>query len=152
MGRGRRKREYKSANEIREFGFYCVDLIYGYLNSEIEKEFEQVHLTKNLMETTFRQDFVSGYSKVTLLRIPATRYNINKFRKQGVFVYTPNRGSYAWQVNRFGGFSGKHTHYIERMVYNSCINFVNKVNNTIVDGKQVQIKKISWRNKYDRLF
>lgn len=154
MAKGRTKRQYKDVENINKFGDYCVDLIYDYLYKEIEEEFEKIHLTGNLLETVFRQDlslWSSDKDKITQLRIPATRYDLYLYKRLGIFQYKPYKGSYAYQVNKTGGLSGKHKNYIERMVYNGCINFVNKINYTIVNGKQVEIRKISWRSKYDRL-
>ena len=74
----------------------------------IKKDFEETHLSGNLMENIY----VTLTDKGIDIEIPAEMYDINKFLKEGVVVYT-GEGSYAEQVDEIGGFSKKHKNYVE---------------------------------------
>lgn len=74
----------------------------------IKQDFEETHLSGNLMENIN----VTLTSKGISIEIPAEMYDIKKFLREGVIVYT-GEGSYAEQVDEVGGFSRKHKNYVE---------------------------------------
>lgn len=85
-----------------------ADLIAG----NVRADFEEIHLSGNLMDTIeVGKDF--GYYMV---RIPAVRYDLAKYRETRAIVYTPEKGSYADAVDASGGFSGMHKGYVELSV------------------------------------
>lgn len=79
---------------------------------EIKKEFESIHLSMNLVNSIKIYD---NDGKLTI-EIPAQMYDIKKYKSSGVIIYN-RKGSYASEVDKSGGFSGKHTDYV-----NKCIN------------------------------
>lgn len=78
------------------------------IKNKIFKNFEYVHLSKNLIDTIEVRRTTFGYE----IDIPAEIYDLQKWYKERVIVYT-GEGSYAQEVNESGGFSGKHTNYVE---------------------------------------
>lgn len=74
----------------------------------IKEDFEAVHLSGNLMETIK----INRTATSIEIEVPAERYDIKRFNKEGVIVYTGN-GSYAQAVDIWGGFSKTHKNYIE---------------------------------------
>lgn len=80
----------------------------------IKQEFKIKHLSMNLVNTIKIYKNDAGN---VVVEIPAEMYNISKFKKDGSIIYT-NKGSYAEEVNRSGGFSGSHTGYIEKCIAN----------------------------------
>lgn len=81
---------------------------------ELRKEFETVRLSGNLINTikVYKED------GKWIIDIPAQMYDINRYKKSGVVVYN-NRGSYASEVDKSGGFSGKHVDYVDRCIANA---------------------------------
>lgn len=84
-----------------------------FIEEEIQKEFQNVHLTKNLMGTI--RIFKLGDRWI--IDIPAQRYDFKAYFEKGVIVPYSKGGSYAEQVNTKGGFSGTHKNFVYR-----CIN------------------------------
>lgn len=79
----------------------------------LQKEFEIVHYTGNLMNTIKIIETENGVA----VEIPAERYLFSAYRKKGVIVPYGFGGSYASKIDKTGGFSGKHKGYVEK-----CIN------------------------------
>lgn len=75
------------------------------------EDFRYKHLSGNLAETINIEEIENGYR----IEIPAEIYDIDKWSKTGVIIYT-GQGSYASQVDEFGGFSKTHTNYVERAI------------------------------------
>ena len=81
------------------------------IEEAFKEEFLLSHLSKNLIDT-MKIEVVGNNVEID---IPAMKYNITKFKKNGVIQYY-YRGSYAQQINETGGFSGKHKDYIDRCI------------------------------------
>lgn len=81
------------------------------IEEAFKEEFEIVHLAKNLVNTMKIEVTDTGVA----IDIPAMKYNMKKFRETGVIKYY-YRGSYAEQINKTGGLSGKHTDYVEECI------------------------------------
>ena len=84
------------------------------IKEKIRNDFKEVHLSQNLMNTISISSTPTGF----LIDIPAEIYDLAKYYKEGVIVYT-GAGSYAEDVDINGGFSGKHKDYIERAILES---------------------------------
>lgn len=89
---------------------YLQQLI-DFINEELHNEFKKIYLSHNLVDTITIEENNGGF----ILEIPAERYNIRKFKKDGVIVYN-GRGSYADEVDESGGFSGTHTGYVDKAI------------------------------------
>lgn len=83
------------------------------IKEEIQKEFQNIHLTKNLMDTI--NIYKSGDKWI--VDIPAQKYDFKTYFETGAIVPYKLGGSYAEKVNEKGGFSKTHKNYVER-----CIN------------------------------
>lgn len=105
-------------------------LLLNEVYKEIYREFEKKHLSGNLMGTMM---FTDGGK--TLL-IPANRYDIYKYRNEGVFIYT-NNGSYASDIDLYGSIFGNHKDYIER-----CISIA--INKWIAKNG-LEVESIEWK-------
>ena len=77
-----------------------------------KKEFFTVHFTGNLMDTIEIHQTEDGIA----VEIPAMRYSFEKWEKEGVIVPYEKGGSYASQVDKTGGFSGKHKGYVDKCI------------------------------------
>ena len=84
------------------------------IKEKIRNDFKEVHLSQNLMNTISVSSTPTGF----LIDIPAEIYDLAKYYKEGVVIYT-GAGSYAEDVDINGGFSGKHKDYIERAILES---------------------------------
>ena len=81
-------------------------------NTIVEKiieDFEHTHLSKNLM-SNIEVNIIGD--KVEIV-IPADTYDVEKYLNEGVLIYT-NEGSYASDVDEYGGFSRKHKGFLVR--------------------------------------
>jgi hypothetical protein len=83
------------------------------IQEALRDEFEFVHLSKNLINTMYIK--IDETNNSVSVEIPAMKYNVKKFRETGVIKYY-YKGSYAEAINKSGGFSGKHTDYIENCI------------------------------------
>lgn len=81
------------------------------IEEAFREEFELVHLAKNLVNTMKIEVTDNGVS----IDIPAMKYNMKQFKEKGIIKYY-YRGSYAEQINKTGGLSGKHEGYIEKCI------------------------------------
>lgn len=68
-----------------------------HIQNSIYKEFEEKHLSGNLMNTMFIKDCENGYE----LHIPAEIYNMYQYFTHNVVIPT-GKGSYASQLNEEG--------------------------------------------------
>ena len=89
------------------------------IKEKIRNDFKEVHLSQNLMNTISVSSTPTGF----LIDIPAEIYDLAKYYKEGVIIYT-GAGSYAEDVDINGGFSGKHKDYIERAILESVSEWV----------------------------
>lgn len=89
------------------------------IKQKIINDFKEVHLSQNLMNTISVSSTPTGF----LIDIPAEIYDLAKYYKEGVIIYT-GAGSYAEEVDINGGFSGKHKDYIERAILESVSEWV----------------------------
>ena len=103
------------------------------IQKSIKGDFERVHLTGSLAKTTWSEevvrlhassfwdkDFTKG-KKVAVVHVPAVRYDIRKYYKEGVIEFHPEWGSYAQAVNVSGGFSHYHVGYVEDAIIGSIL-------------------------------
>ena len=67
------------------------------LVQKIEEEFENKHLSRNLMNTI---QIIAEPEKINVV-IPAQTYNMLKFQQQGVVIHN-GRGSYASKLDKTG--------------------------------------------------
>lgn len=88
----------------------------------ITKNFETTYLSKNLVNTI---KITSTQDNSITIEIPAEKYDISTFTKEGKIVYT-NTGSYASLVDETGGFSGEHKNYIEKAIKQAIALWLNK--------------------------
>ena len=89
------------------------------IKEKIRNDFKEVHLSQNLMNTISVSSTPTGF----LIDIPAEIYDLAKYYKEGVVIYT-GAGSYAEDVDINGGFSGKHKDYIERAILESVSEWI----------------------------
>lgn len=89
------------------------------IKEKIRNDFKEVHLSQNLMNTISISSTPTGF----LIDIPAEIYDLAKYYKEGVIIYT-GAGSYAEDVDINGGFSGKHKDYIERAILESVSEWI----------------------------
>lgn len=97
---------------------------------EVLKEFKTLHFSGNLTDT-MKLDY-SPVKKEFKLFIKAPVYDIAYYKETGIIIPPKNKttnnkktwksknvvkhGSYAEQVNTYGGFSHKHTDYVSRCI------------------------------------
>lgn len=101
------------------------------IKTYLKKDFEEIHLSENLMNTIEVSKTESGF----LIEIPAQVYDIARFKNEKVIIYTGS-DSYANEVDNSGGFSKKHKDYIENAVLKSIEEWI-KENDLIVRVKEV---------------
>ena len=88
------------------------------IKQNIRKNFEDCFLSGNLADT-IEIEFDNQNVRV---KIPAQTYNIGIFKSKGVIAYD-GKGSYAQEVNEYGGFSKKHTNFLMKAVEEALENF-----------------------------
>lgn len=89
----------------------------------IKKDFEEVHLSGNLMDNIVYSFTERGID----IEIPAEIYDIDLYVEKGVIVYT-GEGSYAQDVNITGGFSKEHKSYVEISIRNAINDWLKENN------------------------
>lgn len=77
----------------------------------INAEYHYAHISYQLAKTS---EVIVNEDSVSLI-ITAPTYDVDRYQKDGVMVYT-NEGSYANENDLTGGFSGEHVGYIERII------------------------------------
>lgn len=97
-----------------------LDLASEIING-LKDEFAEVFLSGNLRDTIK----VNINANSIVIDIPAEMYDIEKYKDEGVIIYSGN-GSYAQAVNITGGFSGKHTNYLENQITNAINRWIKK--------------------------
>lgn len=97
------------------------------IRNEIENEFSMIHFSGNLKDTIMIEETENGYDVV----IPAQLYDLGYFAEHGIIVYD-RAGSYASQVDKTGGFSGKHKNYVEECIQRAIDKWMAK---NQIDGK-----------------
>lgn len=110
-----------------ELSLQLAELIKKY----IKEDFEDVHLSGNLMDTIT----VSYDSGKYYVEVPAKIYDVDLFLRDKVIVYT-GEGSYAQDVNETGGLSGKHTNYVDKAIISAVDEWI-KTNNLNVKEFEV---------------
>lgn len=107
----------------------------NYIIEELKREFSVKHLSKNLINTVK----VLDEGDEIRIEIPARTYNMLKYQKEGVVVYT-SHGSYASRLdkegssfniypnsNRTGSFrlkTGNHIGYVDKIINNALQRFL----------------------------
>ena len=93
----------------------------------IQDNFKTVHLSGNLYSTiVIRQE-----DDKIIVEIPAQKYDVGLYRREKKLVYT-STGSYASEVDKTGGFSGKHKDYVDKSIDKAVSDWL-KQNN--INGK-----------------
>ena len=82
-----------------------------YIVEYIKADFQTIYLSGNLRDTITIEKTSNGYK----IEIPAEMYDVQRFKNTGAIIYT-GQGSYASEVDKTGGFSGKHTNYVDRAI------------------------------------
>lgn len=101
------------------------------IRNKIRLDFEYVHLSQNLINTIEVRRTTFGYE----IDIPAEIYDLQKWFKEKVVVYT-GQGSYAQEVDVSGGFSGKHTDYVELAIKEAISEWVSEM--------KYNVGKVDW--------
>jgi hypothetical protein len=101
------------------------------IKNRLRENFETIHLSGNLINTIEVRRTTFGFE----IDIPAEMYDIPRFEKEGVIVYT-GEGSYAQAVDVSGGFSKKHKGYVEKAIQEGI--------NDFIKAKNLKIERISW--------
>jgi hypothetical protein len=89
----------------------------------IKGDFEWVFYSGNLRDTVEIKKVENGFNII----VNADMYDIPIYNQTNVIVYT-GEGSYAEAVNKQGGFSKKHTRYIERAIQSAVMSWMLKYN------------------------
>lgn len=84
-----------------------------YIVAEIKEEFRYVYLTKQLANSIT----INMTEESVIIDIAPEIYDINYAIKYGVIKPGRRTGSYASEVDKHGGISGKHKGYLKK-----CIN------------------------------
>ena len=95
---------------------------------KIMQDFQLVHLSTNLMSTIE----VRVVGNNVEIEIPANIYDVEKYLNEGVLIFT-GEGSYASDVDTYGGFSGKHKDYLERSAREGAQEYFR------IKGKEVKV-------------
>lgn len=106
------------------------------LKDELKKEFETVHLSKQLYHSI--RIFVDENGKIHVI-IPAQLYDVGYYRKRGVIKHI-SQNSYALAVNYYGGFSGTHKDYVTKCIQRT-INRWKSENNIKIERLNTKINK-----------
>lgn len=101
------------------------------IRNKIRLNFEYVYLTQNLINTIEVRRTTFGYE----IDIPAEIYDLEKWFKEKVVVYT-GQGSYAQEVDDSGGFSGKHTGYVEKAIKEAISEWISEM--------KYKVGKVDW--------
>lgn len=90
--------------------------IASYIREEIDKEFSEYFVSRNLVDTIEIYDELSwDGSKCAIVSIPAEIYDYHIWKNHRAIIYT-NEGSYASEVNERGGYSKRHVDYIDKAI------------------------------------
>lgn len=81
------------------------------IKSLIQADFKDIYLSGNLRDTISVERAENGFRVI----VDARMYDIDKYLKDQVIIYE-GEGSYASQVDKTGGFSGKHKNYVDRAI------------------------------------
>lgn len=85
----------------------------GLIVEEIRKEFQHVYLSKNLLNSIY----IYQMSDKVIIDIDPKKYYISLYQQKGILKFIDNKSSYASEIDKTGGISGKHKDYV-----NECIN------------------------------
>lgn len=122
------------------------------ITKNLKENFKKVYLTHNLARTINTEIPKSTNAlyiyesvgiglppmKILTIHIPAVRYDLDKWYEDHTIVHTPEKGSYAQEVNIKGGFSGLHKGYVEQAIISSIIPSVKSAGRGM--GKYYKIK------------
>lgn len=99
-------------NLLEEYNFHLKQELAKCIVEELNEEFRYVYLTKQLVDSikihTFNDD--------VFIEIEPQIYDISYAMKYGVIKPGKKTGSYASEVDRYGGISGKHKGYLEKCI------------------------------------
>lgn len=106
-----------------KFSDFEKQLLANLVVDEIKEEFARIHLSGNLA-SNIKVIFESDKLRI---EIPADTYNVWLYKNRGIVVYN-GKGSYASEVDTKGGFSGKHTNFLNRCVIRAVEKFMAQLN------------------------
>lgn len=89
---------------------------------ELQKEFEWIHFSGNLVATLKIEQTNNGWS----VEIPAQMYDFAEFRENKTIVHNKGTGSYASAIDKTGGFSKKHKGYLDRCIKDAITRWMNE--------------------------
>lgn len=105
------------------------------LTQDEKRELAEIIVRK--IKENFSEKFISGNLRDTIqihetekgieIEIPAEKYDLKKWNKEKVIVYT-GTGSYAQSVDEWGGFSHTHKNYVEVAIHSGIVEFLAKKN------------------------
>lgn len=130
---------------------FCLKLEES-ISRYIKKDFAKVFLSGNLKNTVWVEhvnEVPSNVSpqhlKIHVTHIPAVRYDIGRYKKEGVIAYTPEKGSYAQEVDVYGGFSQKHKNYAENAIEKAIKESYIRTRRAYSDIAKIEIEVKEWR-------
>lgn len=91
--------------------------------NNLKKDFDFIYLSHNLADTIYLEETENGLQ----IHIPAKMYDLGLYEKERVIKYT-GKGSYANEVELYGGFSGKHRNYVLRAINDAIRVWTNSQN------------------------
>lgn len=118
----------------------------------VKEEFRRIHLSGNLMDTLWVEKLNIGNEesisneKAVVVHIPAVRYDIRRYREEGVVVHMPEEGSYAQAVNISGGFSHSHKGYVEEAITKAIATSIRSTQRRL--GGLAKVKVVSVTMKF----
>lgn len=129
------------------------------ITKNLKENFKKVYLTHNLAKTINTEipkstSFFYIYetvgiglppTKILTIHIPAVRYDLDKWFKDHVVVHTPEKGSYAQEVNVKGGFSGLHRGYVEQAIISSILPSVKSAGRGMGKFYKIKLKGVTIR-------
>lgn len=92
--------------------------------TELEKEFEEIYLSGNLVNTIQ----INANGENLEIEIPATVYDMALWKRKHVIVYKNLNESYATEVEEKGGFSHRHINFVEKAVSKAISKWTKEIN------------------------
>lgn len=99
-------------NLLSEYDIYLKKELARLIVEAIQEEFRYVYLTKQLVNSIKINTFGNNIS----IEIAPEIYDINYAIRYGVIKPGKRQGSYASEVDKYGGISGKHKDYLKKCI------------------------------------
>lgn len=131
--------------------FFCFKMKEN-ISKYVKKDFEKIFLSGNLRDTLWVETIngiptnaTAKHLKLHTTHIPAIRYDIERFRKEGVIAHTPEKGSYAQSVDEYGGFSKTHKNYAENAIISAIKESYAKTQRVCNGVAKIEIEVKGWK-------